>query len=108
MRESRKPPFFNPGSCDRDVAGPFFLFNDDNDSDKAAGFVIMSSVRQAKQGRSSCRLVREQVMMATDNDDEISEHGLLGFSRMIIHKNIKEPLIGGCSSSIMICVDIHM
>ena len=73
MRESRKPPFFNPGSCDRDVAGLFFLFNDDN-----------------------------------DNDDEISEHGLLGFSRMIIHKNIKEPLIGGCSSSIMICVDIHM
>jgi len=43
-----------------------------------------------------------------DNDDEISEHELLGFSRMIIHKNIKEPLIGGCSSSIMICVDIHM
>lgn len=73
----------------------FFLFNDDNDSDKAAGFVIMSSVRQAKQGRSSCRLVREQVMMATDNDDEISEHGLLGFSRtMFIDKNIEEPPIG--------------
>jgi hypothetical protein len=37
------------------------------------------------------------------------EHGLLGCSRIIIQdKNIKEPLIGGCSSSIMICVDIHM
>ena len=72
----------------------FFLFYDDNDSDKAAGFVIMSSVRQAKQGRSSCRLVREQVMMATDNDDEISEHGLLGLTRMMfIEKNKKEPLI---------------
>ena len=103
MRESRKPPFFNPGSCDRDVAGLFFLFY----NDKAASFVIMSSVCQAKQGRSSCRLVREQVMMATD-DDEISEHGLLGFSRIIIHKNIKEPLIGGCSASNVICADIHM
>ena len=51
----------------------------------------MSSVRQAKQGRSSCRLVREQVMMATDDDDEIHERGLLGFSRMIIQdKNIKK------------------
>ena len=28
--------------------------------------------------------------------------------RMIIYKNIEEPLIGGCSASIMICVDIHM
>jgi hypothetical protein len=35
--------------------------------------------------------VREQVMMATDIDNEISERGLLGWSRMIIQdKNIKK------------------
>ena len=37
-----------------------------------------------------------------------SAHGLLGFTRMIIYKNKKKPLIGGCSASIMICADIHM
>ena len=82
--------------------------DNDDDNDKAAGFVIMSSVCQAKQGRRSCRLVREQVMMATGYDDEINEHGFLRCSRMIIHKNKKEPLIGGCSASIMICIDRHM
>ena len=38
-----------------------------------------------------------------------NEHRLHGLTRMMfIEKNKKEPLIGGCSASNVICADIHL
>ena len=50
-----------------------YCFNDKENRGRkreTEGFANMSSGRQTKQGRSSYRLVREQRMLATDNDDE--------------------------------------
>ena len=80
--------------------------DNDDDNDKAAGFVIMSSVCQAKQGRRSCRLVREQVMMATDDDDEISEHGLLGWSRILFKTKTLKNNLGSCLLRNHVCIDM--
>ena len=55
----------------------------------------MSSVRQAKQGRSSCRLVREQVMMATDddnvNDDDNGNFNLKHYVERKQYIGMKQP-----------------
>ena len=55
----------------------------------------MSSVRQAKQGRSSCRLVREQVMMATDddnvNDDDNGNFNLKHYVERNQYIGMKQP-----------------